>query len=69
MALRQSQLKIPWQVQMDHLSEKDHIWAPVSMNISMHMFGMMYAPTDYFIFLIMINYQQKELTQQRMEMS
>lgn len=43
--------------------------APVSMNMSMHMFGMMYAPSDYFTFLIMSNYQQKEMTQQRMKMS
>ena len=51
------------------LSDGTYMNAPTSMNMSMHMFGMMYAPSDNLTLLIMGNYKQKEMTQQRMNMS
>ena len=43
--------------------------APVRMSMDMHMFGGMYAPSDYLTLMIMGNYSQKHMTQQRMKMS
>ncbi len=43
--------------------------APVSMRMNMHMFGAMYAPTDYLTLMIMSGYMEKEMIQQRMAMS
>jgi len=42
--------------------------APTTMKMDMHMFGAMYAPTDYFTLMIMGSYSEKEMTQQRMPM-
>ena len=33
--------------------------APISMNMSMHMFGAMYAPNDFFTLMIMGSYHEK----------
>ena len=50
-------------------SKGSYMNSPVSMNMSMHMFGLMYVPSDCFTFLVMSNYQQKEMIQQRIKMS
>ena len=36
---------------------------------NMHMFGAMYAPTDYLTLMIILWYMEKEMIQQRMAMS
>lgn len=43
--------------------------APISMSMNMYMFGGMYAPTNNLTLLLMGNYKQKEMTQERMKMS
>ncbi len=43
--------------------------SPISMKMDMHMFGAMYAPTDYLTLMAMTSYSEKEMTQQRMPMS
>ena len=43
--------------------------APISMRMNMHMFGGMYAPTDYLTLMIMSGYIEKEMIQQRMPMA
>ena len=43
--------------------------SPVSMKMDMHMFGAMYAPTDFLTLMIMGSYVEKEMTQQRMRMA
>ena len=43
--------------------------APTSMNMNMHMFGGMYAPTDNLTLMLMTSYLEKEMTQQRMRMA
>ena len=43
--------------------------APTSMSMTMYMFGGMYAPSNNLTLLLMGNYQQKEMTQERMAMS
>ena len=42
--------------------------APDSMSMEMHMFGAMYAPSDYITLMLMGSYQNKEMTIQRMPM-
>ena len=43
--------------------------APKSMNMDMHMFGMMFAPSDKVTLTLMSSYLEKEMTQQRMLMA
>ena len=43
--------------------------APISMNMIMHMFGLMYAPTDNLTIMMMGKYFEKEMTLQRMKMA
>ena len=43
--------------------------APKSMKMDMHMFGMMYAPSDNVTLMLMSSYLEKEMTQQRMPMA
>ena len=43
--------------------------SPVAMNMDMHMFGVMYAPINYLTFMLMTNYVEKEMKQERMPMS
>ena len=43
--------------------------APTSMNMNMHMFGGMYAPTDNLTLMLMTSYLEKEMTSERMRMS
>ena len=43
--------------------------APISMNMQMQMFGIMYAPSDRFTLMAMGKYFQKEMTQEQMPMS
>ena len=43
--------------------------APDRMNMEMHMFGAMYAPSDSFTLMFMGSYNLKEMTQKRMPMS
>jgi len=43
--------------------------APDSMSMDMHMFGAMYAPSDYFTLMLMGSYNNKEMTLQRMPMA
>ena len=43
--------------------------APISMNMQMQMFGIMYAPSDRFTLMAMGKYSQKEMTQEQMPMS
>ena len=43
--------------------------APTSMNMKMHMFGGMFAPTDNLTFMLMTSYLEKEMTSERMRMS
>ena len=43
--------------------------APISMNMTMHMFGFMYAPSNQLTIMMMGNYSEKEMTKQRMKMS
>ncbi len=43
--------------------------SPTSMNMNMHMFGGMYAPTDNLTFMLMTGYLEKEMTSERMRMS
>ena len=42
--------------------------SPVSMNMDMHMLGIMYAPSNYLTFMLMTNYVEKEMQQERMPM-
>ena len=49
--------------------EGNYMNAPVSMKMDMHMLGAMFAPTDYLTIMLMTNYSQKEMTQQRVAMS
>ena len=43
--------------------------APDSMSMDMHMFGGMYAPSDYLTLMLMGSYNNKEMTTQRMPMA
>ena len=43
--------------------------SPVSMRMNMHMFGGMYAPSDYLTLMIMSGFVEKEMIQQRMAMA
>ena len=43
--------------------------SPISMNMDMHMFGAMYAPSNNFTFMVMTSYIEKEMLQQRMQMA
>ena len=43
--------------------------SPTLMNMNMHMFGGMYAPTDNLTFMLMTGYLEKEMTSERMRMS
>ncbi len=43
--------------------------APDSMSMDMHMFGAMYAPSDYITLMLMGIYHNKEMTIQRMPMA
>ena len=43
--------------------------APNSMSMDMHMFGAMYAPSDYLTLMLMGSYHNKEMTLQRMPMA
>ena len=43
--------------------------APTSMNMSMHMFGLMYAATDNLTLMLMTSYLEKEMISERMRMS
>ena len=43
--------------------------APDSMSMEMHMFGAMYAPSDYITLMLMGSYHNKEMTIQRMPMA
>jgi hypothetical protein len=43
--------------------------APDLMSMDMHMFGAMYAPSDYFTLMLMGSYHNKEMTLQRMPMA
>lgn len=43
--------------------------SPISMGMDMHMFGAMYAPSDNLTFMVMTSYIEKEMIQQRMQMS
>ena len=43
--------------------------APDSMSMDMHMFGAMYAPSDYLTLMLMGSYNNKEMTAQRMPMA
>ena len=43
--------------------------APDSMSMDMHMFGAMYAPSDYLTLMLMGSYHNKEMTLQRMPMA
>ncbi len=43
--------------------------APISMKMDVHMLGAMYAPAEFITFMTMINYVEKEMTQQRMKMN
>ena len=43
--------------------------APIFMKMDMHMLGMMYAPKNFLTFMIMTNYNEKEMIQQKMKMS
>lgn len=42
--------------------------APRSMSMDMHMFGVMYAPSDRLTLMLMNSFLEKEMTQQRMRM-
>ena len=50
-------------------SKGTYMNAPTSMSMTMYMFGGMYAPSNNLTLLLMGNYQQKEMTQERMAMS
>ena len=43
--------------------------SPVEMRMDMHMFGAMYAPNNNLTLMLMTNYVEKEMTQERMPMS
>ncbi len=43
--------------------------APIVMKMDVHMLGAMYAPAEFITFMTMINYVEKEMTQQRMKMN
>ena len=43
--------------------------APRSMSMDMHMFGLMYAPSDRLTLMLMNSFLEKEMTQQRMRMA
>ena len=43
--------------------------APKSMSMDMHMFGMMYAPSNRITLMLMNSFLKKEMTQQRMRMA
>ena len=43
--------------------------SPLSMTMEMHMFGIMYAPSNKLTLMLMGNYQNKDMTQKRMRMS
>ncbi len=42
---------------------------PRSMSMDMHMFGLMYAPSDRLTLMLMNSFLEKEMTQQRMRMA
>ncbi len=43
--------------------------SPISMGMDMHMFGAMFAPSNNVTFMIMTSYIEKEMLQQRMQMT
>ena len=43
--------------------------APVSMSMDMHMFGIMYAPSNRITLMLMNSFLEKEMTQQKMRMA
>ncbi len=50
-------------------SKGTYMNAPDTMSMDMHMFGAMYAPSNFLTIMLMGSYNQKEMTQNRMPMA